>query len=215
MTTCEDATIGLASGLALHRDAVLDLGAHHPAHAHGREPTRCGATGSVGDDGRVDRARRAPADRRGAVAATRSTSCARRACAGLHGRVLEIGFGSGLNLPHLPAEVDVGRRGRAVRRRLGALRAAPRPQRGPGASGSGSTASGSTADDASYDAVLSTFTLCTIPDAAAGPGRGTPGAAARRHAALPRARPRARRRRGGAGSAGSTRCSGGSSPAAT
>ena len=38
------------------------------------------------------------------------------------------------------------------------------------------------AADATYDAALSTFTLCTIPDAAAGAGGGTPGAAARRRA---------------------------------
>jgi hypothetical protein len=29
-----------------------------------------------------------------------------RACAGLSGQVLELGFGGGLNLPHLPAGVD-------------------------------------------------------------------------------------------------------------
>ena len=30
----------------------------------------------------------------------------RRAVRGLRGRVIEIGFGSGLNLPHLPMEVE-------------------------------------------------------------------------------------------------------------
>ena len=68
------------------------------------------------------------------------------ACRGLHGRVLEIGFGSGLNLPHLPAAVselgavepaDVGwaLSERAPRERA-AAGAAPRPGRpAPGRGG--------------------------------------------------------------------------------
>ena len=87
-----------------------------------------------------------------------------RACAGLSGRVLELGFGGGLNLAHLPPEVvsigavepsDVGwqlsekRRGRSdvkVER-------------------VGLDGQSVAAPDASYDAALCTFTLCTIPDA--------------------------------------------------
>lgn len=87
-------------------------------------------------------------------------------CAGLHGRVLEIGFGSGLNLPHYPPEVttvhavepaDVGWRLSRARRE----RSTVRVER------TGLDGQRIDADDASYDAVLSTFTLCTIPDVAA------------------------------------------------
>ncbi len=88
------------------------------------------------------------------------------ACAGLGGRVLEIGFGSGLNLPHLPPEVtsvcavepaDAGWE-LSHDRRLASEVAVNRV---------GLDGQQLAADDASYDAVLSTFTLCTIPDAAA------------------------------------------------
>lgn len=82
---------------------------------------------------------------------------------GLTGEVLEIGFGSGLNLPHYPAEVtkvaavepsDTAWRLAAARRRgLG------RPVERVGLDGQSLAA-----PDASYDAALCTFSLCTIPD---------------------------------------------------
>lgn len=86
-----------------------------------------------------------------------------RTCAGLHGRVLEIGFGSGLNTGHYPAAVtsvdavepsDVGWRMAAE-----AIGAAPVPVTRIGLDGARVEAA-----DASYDCVLSTYTLCTIPD---------------------------------------------------
>jgi ubiquinone/menaquinone biosynthesis C-methylase UbiE len=87
------------------------------------------------------------------------------ACAGLAGRVLEIGFGSGLNIEKYPPEVasvdavepaDAGWALSAGRRRRTDL-----PIVRTGLDGQHLAA-----DDASYDAVLSTFTLCTIPEAA-------------------------------------------------
>ncbi len=87
-------------------------------------------------------------------------------CAGLKGKVLEIGFGSGLNLPHLPPEVtsiaavepaDAGWDLSQTRRE-----ASPIPVERTGLDGQRLEA-----PDASYDAVLSTFTLCTIPDVSA------------------------------------------------
>lgn len=84
-------------------------------------------------------------------------------CAGLRGRVLELGFGSGLNAGAYPPEVervdavepsDVGW-GLSARRRAGSRV----PVERTGLDGQRLAA----ADD-QYDAVLSTFTLCTIPD---------------------------------------------------
>ena len=84
-------------------------------------------------------------------------------CAGLSGRVLELGFGSGLNLDAYPPEVtavdavepsDVGWRLSEARR----ARASVPVER------VGLTGERIDVPDASYDAVLATFTLCTIPD---------------------------------------------------
>ena len=89
---------------------------------------------------------------------------ARRAlvCHGLHGRVLEIGFGSGLNLSHYPAEVTeilvVEPSEPALRLaepRTAAISAAIERVGGDGAR--------LDLPDGSVDCVLSTYTLCTIP----------------------------------------------------
>ena len=87
------------------------------------------------------------------------------ACTGLRGRVLEIGFGSGLNSELYPCEVervdavepsDVGWRLSAQRRAGASV-----PVERTGLDGQRLAAA-----DGQYDAVLSTFTLCTIPDVA-------------------------------------------------
>jgi SAM-dependent methyltransferase len=90
----------------------------------------------------------------------------RRVCAGLAGDVVEIGFGSGLNIPFYPPTVS---RVAAVEpsdlswklagRRLSATTV---PVQRSGLDGQLLPF----ADD-SYDAALSTWTLCTIPDVAA------------------------------------------------
>ena len=85
------------------------------------------------------------------------------ACAGLAGEVLEVGFGSGLNLRHLPDAVtrvdavepsDRGWEMSQPRRERSAV-----PVERVGLDGERLAAA-----DASYDHVLCTFTLCTIPD---------------------------------------------------
>ena len=89
-----------------------------------------------------------------------------KACQGLSGRVLEVGFGSGLNIPYYPAEVtavaavepaDTGWK-LATKRRAGS----PVPVERNGLDGQSLPL-----PDDSCDAALSTFTLCTIPDVSA------------------------------------------------
>jgi ubiquinone/menaquinone biosynthesis C-methylase UbiE len=91
------------------------------------------------------------------------TEIRQRICADLSGEVVEIGFGSGLNVPHYPAAVtrvqavepsDVGWRLGAARlaaARVPVVRSGLDGQRLPFA-------------DGSFDSALSTFTMCTIPD---------------------------------------------------
>ena len=84
-------------------------------------------------------------------------------CVGLHGDILEIGFGSGLNLPFLPSEVTGvwTVEPSSVARRIAAKRIAASsvPLHEAGLDGARIDAA-----DARYDGALSTMTLCTIPD---------------------------------------------------
>ena len=90
----------------------------------------------------------------------------RRVCAGLAGDVIELGFGSGHNVPFYPAAVtqvtavepsDVGWRLATER-----VKAATVPVRRSGLDGQSLPF-----PDDGFDAALSTWTLCTIPDVGA------------------------------------------------
>lgn len=87
----------------------------------------------------------------------------RRVCAKARGDVLELGFGSGLNLPHLPSEVTglwtVEPSRVALRLAEERLRSTRLPVREAGLDGQHLDL-----PDERFDTVLSTFTLCTIPD---------------------------------------------------
>lgn len=85
-----------------------------------------------------------------------------RVTEGLAGKVLEIGFGSGLNLPVYPPEVT---HVYAVEPSLTARRLAERRIAGSHAEVEHVALRGEAIplDDASCDGALSTFTLCTIP----------------------------------------------------
>lgn len=87
----------------------------------------------------------------------------KRVAAGLHGSVLEVGFGSGLNLRFMPPSVE---RVLAVEpseraRNIAKKRVA---QAHCQVQYVGLDAQRVRLDDASADCALSTFTLCTIPD---------------------------------------------------
>ncbi len=88
-----------------------------------------------------------------------------RAVAGLGGEVLEIGFGSGLNVPHYPPTVAhvLAIDPAVAGRKLAAKRIA---QSTAMIEFAGLDAGRLPASDASVDDVLSTWTLCTVPDAA-------------------------------------------------
>ena len=89
-----------------------------------------------------------------------------RECTGLAGDVVEIGFGAGLNLPHLPAAVSgvwaVEPSATAVRLARPRLDASPVP-----VVVAGEDARSLDLPDARFDAALCTWVLCGIPDAAA------------------------------------------------
>lgn len=86
-----------------------------------------------------------------------------RVAADLDGEVLEVGFGSGRNVPHYPSAVkrvlavDPAEVGRKIARRR--LAASPVPVEFVGLDGENLPLA-----DESVDHVLTTWTLCTIPD---------------------------------------------------
>lgn len=84
-------------------------------------------------------------------------------CAGLSGKVLEIGFGSGLNIEKYPEAVEsvaaVEPSDAAWQMSADRRAASPTPITRSGLDGQSLDE-----PDGAFDAVLSTFTLCTIPD---------------------------------------------------
>src|SRR5450432_465759 len=90
----------------------------------------------------------------------------RRVCEGLSGDVVEIGFGSGLNVPFYPSKVTrvaaVEPADLAWRLAVNRLIATPVPVHRSGLNGQSLPFA-----NHSFDAALSTWTLCTIPDVAA------------------------------------------------
>lgn len=86
-----------------------------------------------------------------------------RVCEGLHGRVLEVGFGSGLNIPFYPegvtavAAVEPADTGWKLAGKRRAATTVPVER-------TGLDGQSLPLPDDSCDVALSTFTLCTIPD---------------------------------------------------
>jgi len=90
----------------------------------------------------------------------------RRVCEGLAGEVVEIGFGSGLNVPFYPTAVT---KVAAVEPSDGAWKLADKRLVGTSVRVTRSGLDGQSLPFAenSYDAAVSTWTLCTVPDVAA------------------------------------------------
>lgn len=90
----------------------------------------------------------------------------KRVCAGLSGNVIEIGFGSGLNVPFYPPSVShvAAIEPSDLAWRLAADRVAASRVPIERAGLDGQTLP---FPDATFDAALSTYTLCTIPDVGA------------------------------------------------
>ena len=86
-----------------------------------------------------------------------------RVCEGLHGAVVEVGFGTGLNVPYYPRDVTkvVAIEPSRVCMRIAAPRIAKAAA--PVESG-GLTGERLDLPSGEFDAMLSTWTLCTIPD---------------------------------------------------
>ncbi len=175
MTTCEDATIGLARGwpwtempysisVPITRRTLMARAYAGPPTAVRRPPARSLGGMTIG----VARLWREQALPRLTDATLRGHDVGRlreQACAGLPGRVLEIGFGSGLNVRFYADRGQRGRRRGAVRRGLG---------RSPAVVGCGpvcrSTRAGLDGQRLERRPTRrttpcsSTFTLCSIPD---------------------------------------------------
>jgi ubiquinone/menaquinone biosynthesis C-methylase UbiE len=86
-----------------------------------------------------------------------------RVCQGLHGQLVEVGFGSGLNIPYYPATVE---RVAAIEPADTGWNLGGKRRAGTGVPIERNGLDGQSlplADD-SCDTALSTFTLCTIPD---------------------------------------------------
>ena len=86
-----------------------------------------------------------------------------RACQGLRGDVIELGFGSGLNLPYIPPEVTGIWTVEPSRVALDLARSRIAASSAPVHTG---TLDGARLDfpDDRFDSALSTMTLCTIPE---------------------------------------------------
>lgn len=86
-----------------------------------------------------------------------------RVCASLSGEVVEIGFGSGLNVPHYPATVSrvAAVEPSDVAWKLAADRLGASPVRVERAGLDGQSLP---FEDDTFDSALSTWTMCTIPD---------------------------------------------------